>query len=416
MLYAVIEWTCMIGALAALTYKSRMLFRADRDPALVAICVYFFFSALSFFLGLEPIWPHLAGAFGYENITTIFVHCSVLVLTAAQLAALLFWSNPPEVARVKVRRLVLASILLLILLIALFVNALPSERRTAQTVSLLNMDNPKYVVYLYFYLILVAAGQAITVGQSLKFAAIAGHAWLRRGMRFVTVGAILILVYCAMRCVEIIGVRRGIDMEPWDPVQWLAGDTGSFLELIGWTIPAWGMRLSATKRWTSNLLAYHRLWPLWLALFTATPTIAQDSPGSRISDLVRLGGLERRLYRRVIEILDGQLALRQFYHPIDAKLAMQRAQGAHVQDQSVRLAADAFKLHAAIHAKEMDRPASGEGRMPSPVQDEGGDLSGQIEWLVRLAHAFARVEPVESAAVGQPEGVTDGASGNGRAG
>ncbi|TDD91846.1 MAB_1171c family putative transporter [Actinomadura rubrisoli] len=377
----------MIGALAALLYTLPRLVRDVADPALIAICTYFTCSFLSFFLGLDFIWPHIADLFGYKNTTTILIHCIIVVLTAAQLIVLMHWSHPPEAARTKSYKIIGVFGPLLISLIALFAFALPDKRRTAETASLLNLDNPRYAAYLYAYVSVVAIGQIITMRVSIRYAGIAARAWLRRGMWIVAAGAGFILVYCIMRYVEIAGVQAGADMEPWDPLQWLAGDTGSLLELMGWTIPGWGPSLSAARRSIGEFRAYYRLYPLWFALYQANPTIAKE-PRPGLAGKLPSRGLNMRLYRRVIEILDGQLALRPFVHPDDADAARERASAAGLDGAAFQAAVEAFQLRAALRAKADGRPASAPADVVPAAP--GDDLPSQIRWLTLLADAFAR--------------------------
>jgi hypothetical protein len=94
--YQVLEWSCMVGAFAAFCFKLPALRRNWNDPALMALLVYFLCSALSFFLGLDAIWPFIARAFGYANITTILIHAIIVVLTLAQQVVLVYCSYQPD--------------------------------------------------------------------------------------------------------------------------------------------------------------------------------------------------------------------------------------------------------------------------------------------------------------------------------
>ncbi|MFC6881479.1 MULTISPECIES: MAB_1171c family putative transporter [Actinomadura] len=382
----------MIGALMALLYTLPRLVRHPTEVAVVAVCVYFASSFLSFFLGLDFVWPSIADLFGYRNITTILIHCTVVVLTAAQQVVLINWSYPLDVARTKARKRVASFGAMLILLVAMFVFALPPRRHDAETASLLNMENSRYVTYLCVYIGVVAVGQIITMRLSVHYAGIVGRAWLRRGMWIVVTGAGFILVYCAMRYVEIIGVQSGADMTRWDPLQWLAGDVGSLLELVGWTIPGWGPWLSHVHRWTGDYRAYRQLYPLWTALYEAAPMIAKEPPGSRLASLLPPRDLEHRLYRRVIEILDGQLALRPYLHPGDVEDARRRARESGLEEKRCQAIAEAFQLCAALRAKAdgLAAAAPADTLFATP-----GDLPDQVQWLTMVAEEFGRITPRE---------------------
>ncbi|WP_242911363.1 MAB_1171c family putative transporter [Actinomadura terrae] len=396
MLYDIMEWSCMIGAFLALLYTLPRLARHFTDAAVVAVSVYFACSFLSFFLGLDFVWPHLADLFGFRNITTIMIHCIVVVLTAAQQVVLVHWSYPPKLAGAKARKRVLAFGMMIIILIAMFVFALPSRRHDAETASLLNMQNPRYCAYLYLYLGVIAVGQIITMRLSVHYAGIAPRAWLRRGMWIVAAGSCFILVYCAVRYMEIIGVQSGADMERLDAVQWFAGDVGSLLELVGWTIPGWGPWLSRARRWGADYRAYRRLHPLWAVLCETSPMIVKAPQRSRLADHLPPRDPEHRLYRRVIEILDGQLALRPYLHSGDAEEAQRQARESGFHEEACQATAVALQLHAALRAK-----AEGQASPDPSVtfsSAPGDDLRDQVRWLTMVAEAFTRTRPARTTA------------------
>jgi hypothetical protein len=371
MLYQVLEWTCTVIAFAAFLYRLVTLPGRRGDPTHLALCVYFFGSFFSFVIGLDAVSPHVAALFHYRNVTIIMSHAAVLVLTAAQLVVLTHWVLPAERARRRARWLVLGFAGALAALMILFLVTLPMERQgTSATSSLLNMRNPAYALYVTLFTVLVAAGQVVTVRVSWRFAGTAAQRWLRRSMRTVAVGAVLILGYCVMRLIQVAATRAQFDVSAWNPVQWLLGDVGSLLELLGWTAPGWGPALAALPRWARAYRRYHQLRPLWVALHRATPDIALGRPRSRVADAVP-GDLGFRLYRRVIEILDGQRALRPYLAPpVDGNGPV----------------AEARWVREALDAK-----ASGRTPVAEPVPAPGAypdDLAGETDRLVAVAKAF----------------------------
>lgn len=389
MIYQLLEWGCMIGGFAAFFYRLPALLRDRTDPALLALCIYFLCSAMSFLLGLDAVWPYVANLFGYENVTTIIIHAIVIILTAAQQVVLVYWTWPPDQARPRARRRLIAFGSLLVILVFLFFLALPSRRHGAETASLLNVSNPDYALYLCCYTTVVAAGQVETVRLSLRYVKMVRRSWLQIGMLIVTVGAFLILIYCGMRDAEVIGVHAGFDMAPWDPIQWSAGDVGSLFELIGWTLPGWGPRLPAAGRWVRDYRTYRRLRPLWAALYKAVPTIALDPPRTRLGDLFPLRDLDHRLYRRVIEIRDAQLALRPYTDPAAAEAARERAQAAGLVGDRQRAMVEASLISSALYAKAHELPVP--GGSPITPTSEDDDIRAEISWLAQVANAFAHL-------------------------
>lgn len=388
MIYAVLEWTCTIVALVAFIYRWITMSRRDRDLAQVALAVYFLCSFLSFFVGLDAIWPYFAAFFHTPNITIILSHAAVIVLTAAQQVVLICWAYPPETARPVAARRAAAFGLVLVVMVAIFFAVLPTNRHgTSATSSLLNMTNKYFAAYLILFTVATAVGQVITLRMCWAYSKVNDSKWLRRSMLTVAAGALLILVYSVMRLAEVVGTNVGVDMTPWNPIEWLAGDVGSLLELLGLTAPGWGPVLSASRRWTVNYLRYQRLRPLWVALHRATPEIALESPRSRLADLVLVRRLDHLLYRRVIEILDGRRSLRPYLEP--------DASQPSADDQTQTAA----QVHKALHVKAEGRPPIGDPAHDRTLLSDD-DLTEEIKRLVALAKVFRRPPAIMEATVG----------------
>jgi hypothetical protein len=322
---------------------------------------------------------------------------AVVVLTAAQQVVLVHWSHPPEEARPRARRRVIGFGLAAAVLIGLFfLVSTPKRESTAETTLLLNMENPRYAVYLCLYIGVCAVGQIEAVRLSLRYAKIVNRSWLRRGMWAVATGASLVLVYCAIRYTEIAGTHLGYDMTSWDPLYWIAGSFGALFQVFGWTVPSWGPRLSGAWRWMVNYRAYQRLRPLWWALYQATPAIALSDPPSRPADLVPRRGLEYRLYRRVIEIRDGQLALRFF---MDPPAVRREAEAQGLSEDRTPAACEALLIRSALRAR---RGASAPATDSSSGDDSftfapdlQGDLAREIDWLIEVSREFTRLPSLE---------------------
>ncbi|HKS98855.1 MAG TPA: MAB_1171c family putative transporter [Rugosimonospora sp.] len=387
MIYTILEWGCTIIALAAFLYRLVTIPGSRFEPAITALCVYFFGSFFSFFVGLDLISPYVARVFGYHNVTIILSHGAVIILTAAQLVVLTYWAYPAEVARRRARQTIYAFAAVLAVLVTVFLVSLPMERHgTSETSSLLNLHNGTYAAYLVAVTTVIALGQVITVRVSWGFSRVTASPWLRRSMWMVAAGAVLILVYSAMRITEVVCVQLGVDIAAWDPVQWLAGDVGSLLELLGWTAPGWGPSLTTAARWLGNYRRYHQLRPLWTALHRATPDIALAQPPAPLGEL-RLMDLNYRLYRRVIEILDGQRALRPY---IDLRVydAIRRS-ALTGGTGSVEPLTEALCLHAGLRAKARGYPVLTDPAVPVAVFHPE-DLAGETARLAAVAREFRR--------------------------
>ncbi|ALG07094.1 MAB_1171c family putative transporter [Kibdelosporangium phytohabitans] len=170
--------------------------------------------------------------------------------------------------------------------------------------------------------------------------------------------------------------------------------------LVGVTLPTWArkLRLPALFGWFGQLRDYHRLRPLWLALYRATPQIALVAPRPALLDLLPTD-VDLRLYRRVIEIRDGRLALQPYLDPETGAAA--RATAAGVTGRQLDALVEASMLAAAMAAKRAGAPA----RDNELVAVAGGrDLESDTAFLLDVARAYRRrateaAEPVRGQGV-----------------
>ncbi|MBN3931109.1 hypothetical protein IQ279_15970 [Streptomyces verrucosisporus] len=395
MIYDVLSHLCALVGLAAFCYKLPELLRRRGDPALWALEIYFLCSGISFLVDLNWLRDDVSRLFGYPNLTTLLTQAAVVVLTAAQQVVLVHWSHPPERAAALARRRVLAFSAALVVLAVLFFVVEPyRQTASAEGTLLSNMQDRDYAGYLLLYITVCAVGQVGAVRLSYRYAHIARRTWLRAGMWTVTAGASLILLYCAIRYTQIAGTQLGHDMSAWEPAYWLAGSVGALLQVFGWTVPSWGPALSGRLR---GYHSYLRLRPLWWALYEAVPAIALEPPPRRPLDLLPPAGLDYRLHRRVIEILDG-------YHAL----------GPHLPRGAERSspAGEARLLRSALDARAgapADPPSSLPAAPSPPAERRGGsgesggsggsgDFAQEVAWLSEVARAFARLPATRPAA------------------
>ncbi|MCE7006447.1 hypothetical protein LWC34_26995 [Kibdelosporangium philippinense] len=157
--------------------------------------------------------------------------------------------------------------------------------------------------------------------------------------------------------------------------------------LVGATMPTWAPKLglNALVDWLAKLRTFHRLRPLWLALYQATPQIALIPPRSALAEVLLPNDLDLRLYRRVIEIRDGRLALQPYLDPGSA---------AGADDALV----EATMLAAAIAAKRAGAPTRDNETVPVAG---GRDLESDTAFLMDVARAFRKVSPAREPVPGQ---------------
>jgi uncharacterized protein DUF6545 len=138
-----------------------------------------------------------------------------------------------------------------------------------------------------------------------------------------------------------------------------------------------GVGLPALADWMRRCQQYRRLGPLWTALYRAEPSIALEPPGRFPTRM--------RLYRRVIEIRDGLLALRPYHSAEVTEAARKSAVLAGLSGARLEAAIEAAAVTAAIRARA-------EGAEPVSPQTEvagGTDLDSDIEFLSHVASAVS---------------------------
>ena len=165
-------------------------------------------------------------------------------------------------------------------------------------------------------------------------------------------------------------------------------------------MPGWGPGAGIPTLY--HRAAQHRalrsLYPLWRDLCHASPDIALLPPGSRLADTLAVRDLGFRLYRRIVEIRDGSLALRPYVDARIAEDARARCRAAGLSNEETDVVVEAANLAAALRAKAKGRPA---GRtVILPVTCAGADVMSEVAVLERLARCYTRSPIVRAVVAG----------------
>lgn len=237
------------------------------------------------------------------------------------------------------------------------------------------------------------------VGVVLLVARVVRHAertYLRAGLRLMAIGAGAGLVWSLWTITAAVTIllTRGAPptlvsaTAPAVPVGSLVCAGCVALFAVGAGLPTWGPHAARPARWLRHRRDYHRLAPLWSALHHAVP---------HVSFTPARANMTFRLYRRIIEIRDGHLALRVYIHPRAAAWAAERAQAAAITDDGEAAAlieaatiAAALEAHRAHHRYHEDPSTADAPRELDP------DLAVEARWLVQVARAFTDSPVVEA--------------------
>jgi hypothetical protein len=210
------------------------------------------------------------------------------------------------------------------------------------------------------------------------------------------------LAFLAAQAVMLAADETGRSLDRLDGSVALPLEMGTeVLLLAGVMIPAAGDRLGALVRWAGDCRSYRRLRPLWLALHETDPGLSLVPHGDARFWHRDVGFL---LYRQVIEIRDGQLALRPYVHPDASEVARALGRRAGLPEEEVRAAVEAATIAAGIAAKARGHDAGGAPPAPPPPP-VGPDLDAEVTWLTKVSRAFATspVVPATLASLPTPE-------------
>lgn len=244
-------------------------------------------------------------------------------------------------------------------------------------------DSPWVVEYVLAYVVAQVPAFTNVIRLGLRYALAADTPVLRVALRMVVAGAAAGLLYLVNKAVLAASY-------PYD-FAYPLGHTmlarkvlptsATLLVLVGASLPA-------LLGWLGRYRQYRRLGPLWRALYLDDPAIALDPPA--VPDILVLGRLRLHLYRRVIEIRDGLLALRPYRDPRVAAAARERATRAGLRGARLDAAVEAAVIAAALLAKAEGRPSGA----ADPAEVTGGDdLAGETAFLGLVARAYRAPQP-----------------------
>ncbi|NEW77782.1 MAB_1171c family putative transporter [Streptomyces rhizosphaericus] len=129
--------------------------------------------------------------------------------------------------------------------------------------------------------------------------------------------------------------------------------------------------------------AYRGLNLLWQDLTAATPNVILG-PGNRTR--AAAAPLQLRLYRRVIEIRDAMIALRNYVTPAAVDLARRHVTDQALPKQAAEAHVTAYWLTAALHALHSGHPPQPQS---ANLAGPGAyDLADEINHLLRVADAY----------------------------
>jgi hypothetical protein len=252
-------------------------------------------------------------------------------------------------------------------------------------------------VYDLVYIGYVGGVLVSALRLSIRYARRTDRPFLRVGLRVVTAGAAVGLAFVTLMGVELV---TGVTEESAPAVS----ELGTGLELVtealllaGVTITVWGPALVESGHRLADQRAYRQLRPLWRALHDADPGFALLPP-DRFADRWWPRDVGLLLYRQVIEIRDGQVALRPYVDPAATARAAELAGAAGLADAELRAVVAAAAIASGIAAKADGRPARASAAVDPALDPAAGPTAGdgdaglavEITWLRAVARSYTR--------------------------
>jgi hypothetical protein len=247
-------------------------------------------------------------------------------------------------------------------------------------------SSPYVIAYLAVFLVYLGFALVDVIRQCRRYGT-AAEGPLASGLRLIALGCLLGLGYVGTKATFLVTLALdapGDGSAESTLARTLAVSAGALVAL-GCVSPALGALAASALSWLRAYRTHWRLYALWAAMYSVSPEIALDPASSRLRDALRLRDVAFRLYRRVIEIRDGRLALRPFLDEAIAHDSMGMAMRRGLRGDEADAAAEAVLLATAIRAQRAgaraEHPLSWAGTSGSSYPEE-------LEWLTRVARHF----------------------------
>ncbi|GAA3771030.1 hypothetical protein GCM10022225_67710 [Plantactinospora mayteni] len=393
-------------------YKVAALARNPRNLNLWVLTLCIALPAAGFTMAVPAVYTAVSRFFGVPNLASLLVYSCIVGYSITALVMLMLWHMPAAEALPRARVLAVFYGLVLVAMAVLFANSGATVEAPSDFDDIYG-PRPVGGTFLLVYVSAFAFGLGVAAWRSLQFAnrvaRTDGRPWLRRGLRLVAAGSIVALGYCLGKGGYVVAAWLGTRLPLLSDVGTLCACLGALVITIGFTIPSWGPNLSAAADRLGRARTYLRLYPLWHAMYQVMPEIALDPPASRRDDLRMLRDLDFALYRRVIEIRDGRLALAPYLAPTDETPPPARSSGgsssgatAAATREAVRIRDALARLRAAAPERQAAPPAGPAARdsrsAPPAPPDDDGDLVGDLEFLGQVSSALRRLSPATATA------------------
>ncbi|WSD33460.1 hypothetical protein OG966_17050 [Streptomyces sp. NBC_01750] len=350
---------------------------------------------------MEPVWRFLGDITGNPSIGILAAFSCVTAQVTLQPAVLANWVLPPKKARRRVRVCLVAGALVIAALGTLFLLLPASGSSSPQGFTARHIHIGAYQAYLALYIVAYTVGQGALAVGCWRAAGHTGEAWIARGLRVVVAGALLTYGYSVVRLVGVAAAVFGFTppSAAAERLAWVCADGGNSLVLTGFFIPMLAVHIFPRARaWVRAFRDYRSMAPLWHVMHQALPTIVLTPPAAA-ANRVPSWGTTWHLYRRAVEIRDGQWALRHHLEESERNAAEVRHTAAGLTGAELAAAVTADQIRAALAAHGRDEsPHTPTEYADASTREDVRTPDDDIRALLRIAAHFDTVSDYEDAA------------------
>jgi hypothetical protein len=371
---AVLLWLAVIYESVSLTQQRSNRARRALLLTLVALALAATFFAPSVYVATQDLT-------GVPNLADLIARCAVLLASFGAQSLLRHLTQEPIAAIRMSRRRAVALASTMVLLVVLFMLAPVHVTGTLRLTSDFG-GSPWVIGYLVVFAGYLGIALVDVLRGGLRYAPKAGTP-ISMALRLIAIGCGFGLLYVAEKIGYLIAVLLGSSPSAAveSSVARMLAVVGGLFVLVGSLVPALYPAWRRTVHRVSAYRAHRELHPLWSALRELHPEIALDPASSDFRDRLRVRDLDFRLYRRIIEIRDGRLALRPFLDADVARRSREDALRRGLTGNDVEAAVEAGVLAAGIeNARKKRQPAT----VLAASQDGGKDFMSEVEWWLQI--------------------------------
>ncbi|TVT61968.1 hypothetical protein FNH05_01675 [Amycolatopsis rhizosphaerae] len=248
-------------------------------------------------------------------------------------------------------------------------------------------DRPLITTYMGIYLGYMSWSLSRFIWLIARYSTRTADRLMRRGFQITLLSAVTGLGWAVWKVAGLVAVATShtgpaVQASTSEILAGIAVDIGA----AGATYTSWAPAVHSLMRQLRVRVAHRRLSWLWHLLITAVPQVEFTTPRTNLSGAERA---EYRLYRRVLEIRDAQLALRPYIPPGVPELTLMIGRHHGLDPVSADVLLEAGELVAALDARHTGCRYTSESERAIPQHGPASpDLLDEAAWLIRVSNAM----------------------------